>query len=135
MKLILQCVGSLPATPDLADEMNRVESAVDFIAGQEHDASEKCEILNIAAEAISVAGVSMSVSAPEPTPASVSVLVDVYVCMSVYACVWLETMCMCFRCRGSVKKSRIPSVFQQSVHVFTFFLLCAYFPFCLFSHS
>merc|ERR1719409_2073445 len=58
MKLILQCVGSLPATPDLADEMNRVESAVDFIAGQEHDASEKCEILNIAAEAISVAAVA-----------------------------------------------------------------------------
>ena len=51
-----QCVGSLPATPDLAEEMNRVESAVDFIAGQEHTDSEKTEILDIAAKAISSAG-------------------------------------------------------------------------------
>ena len=49
-------MGSLPATPDLADEMNRVESAVDFIAGQEHDDSEKTEILDIAAKAISSSG-------------------------------------------------------------------------------
>ena len=58
MKLILQCVGSLPATPDLADEMNRVESAVDFIAAQEHGDSEKSEILDLAAEAISNSAVA-----------------------------------------------------------------------------
>jgi hypothetical protein len=51
-----QCVGSLPATADLAEEMNRVESAVDFIAAQEHSDSEKTEILDIAAKAISSAG-------------------------------------------------------------------------------
>jgi len=62
MKLILQCVGSLAPTPDLADEMNRVEAAVEFVAAQEHSDSEKSRVLAIASRAISAAELSPSAS-------------------------------------------------------------------------
>lgn len=101
MMLVLQCVGSMPATADLAEEMNAVLAKVDAVAAQEVEeddtlseegspgavrrlsgGSEKAQVLEVARECIKAAALDatigqLTVRIAGPSLANVSFIVCV----------------------------------------------------------